>query len=127
MRLSLHSQRDPQDILTPFLSPIERLEARRFLSAVHASQATLEAAVAGHEVGLVATSDAHTRAAPRRTLSLRATSGDDIVALDVKKTRVFFTLNGVTKKYVSTGVRTIAVALGNGDDVFVAGSGTAAM
>jgi len=85
-------------------------------------------AFVGHEVGLVATSGAQsvaqTRAA-RRPLSLRGTGGDDIVTLDVKKNRVFFTLNGVTKKYVSTNVRTVSVALGDGDDIFVGSAAVA--
>lgn len=55
-------------------------------------------------------------------LSLHGTSGDDVAAIEVKKNRVFFTLNGVTKKYNATGVRTVALSLGNGNDAFVAGS-----
>src|SRR4051794_20408771 len=120
MRLSVHSQRDRQDILTP----IEPLEARRLLSAVLSVHPAALQERTGQAVALVATSGAQTRAKPVRrgkSLSLEGTAGDDIAAIDYRKNHAFFTLNGVTIQYKAPGLRTIAIDLGDGNDVLVAG------
>jgi len=84
----------------------------------------------GQAVALVATSGAQTRAKPVRrgkSLSLEGTAGDDIAAIDYRKNHAFFTLNGVTIQYKAPGLRTIAIDLGDGNDVLVAGDGAPAL
>jgi Ca2+-binding RTX toxin-like protein len=84
----------------------EPLEAREFLSAPPSTYTAI------HRV---------------KTLSLHGTKGDDVATVDVKKGRIVFTLNGVTRKYSSSGVGTISINLGDGNDLFVAGAAAPAL
>lgn len=55
-------------------------------------------------------------------LTLTATAHSDSVALDVKNTRIWYTLNGVTQKLRAPGVAVVIVQLGNGNDKLTLGA-----
>ena len=86
--------------------------------------------LSGHDVALHATPAAPViRAAVKRgkTLSLSGTTGDDIAAVDYRKNKVFFTLNGTTTQYKAPDLRRISIDLGDGNDVLDSGDGAPAL
>jgi len=99
----------------------EPLEARALLSVSPVLDAQQPAPLAGETVAL---NHAQTRGLPvitRAKLTLQGTKKNDIVALDIKKNKIYFTLNGVTKTYSASGLSVVTVYLGNGNDAFTAG------
>jgi Ca2+-binding RTX toxin-like protein len=109
--------------LTPMIVPFEPLEARTFLSAAPGAEPTLLPPAAGQEVDL---KHASTRSLPpvlRAKLTLQGTKKNDIIAVDVKKNKVYFTLNGTTTRYSASGLSILTIYLGNGNDVITAGDG----
>jgi hypothetical protein len=88
---------------------LECLEARTFLSA---SPVVDPAPI--------------TRSLPaihRAKLTLQGTKHSDVIMVDIKKNKLFFTLNGTTTRYSASGLTIVTIYLGNGNDGLIAGSG----
>ena len=103
--------------------PFEVLEPRTFLSGSPTAPPITPAPQPGEEMDL---KHASTRSLPPihwAKLTLQGTKKNDIVAIDVKKNKVYFTLNGTTTRYSASGLSIITVYLGNGNDAFTAGDG----
>lgn len=58
----------------------------------------------------------------RKKYVLSGTAHSDTIALDIKNTRLWFTLNGVTQKLSMSGVGSVSILMGNGNDKLIMGA-----
>jgi Ca2+-binding RTX toxin-like protein len=58
----------------------------------------------------------------RAKLVLQGTKHSDLIQVDIKKNKVYFTLNGTTTRYSASGLSMVTIYLGNGNDGLIAGS-----
>src|SRR5690348_12439176 len=103
--------------------PFEALEARTLFSAPPGTDPATPAPPVGQEVEL---KHATTRPLPpvmRAKHVRQGTKRNDVIAVDVKKNKLYFTLNGTTTRYSASGLSTVTIYLGNGNGVFTAGDG----
>lgn len=105
----------------------ECLEARTFLSATPAGDPVAAPPQSGHEVALKHATPRSLPAIHRAKLTLQGTKRNDIIAVDIKKNKLYFTLNGTTTRYSASGLTTVTIYLGNGNDAFTAGDGAPRM
>jgi len=104
-------------------NPFEALEPRRLFSGAPAAQPAPPPPLPGEDVSL---KHATARSLPPvhwAKLTLQGTKKNDVIAVDVKKNKLYFTLNGTTTRYGASGLASVTIYLGNGNDAFTAGDG----